>query len=328
MSSSKAAIKTIVRQHAPTAVYLVPKKTNDALSNAVPERSAARGTPATECTTTIVDLAIYANMYNNVIDGEDTPSGKRYLLKPGKEFVSALMRNVRAAFDEGHDTVVLMLDAAAWTTEAKEFTQKKRSEDALKTCEQLGIRPVAWDHDAPLVLVEWNKPMVPLCSIKAKRTAFRYACYQAMKLALVHYTPPAGCRVIIDMQPYDATNPERVDKWLVHEQIHIPDEYRAEVDKLRSELRAREYLPGWRHMARRLATALARAGKVLKMPYCLETTPQNVPVKPFVLRNCANTCGEADLTAWRYVPLLYPCNKRHSLAGWRELPTLDTTDGG
>jgi len=323
MSSSKSAIKGVVRQHAPTALWLVPKKTSESASKAVPERGAARDTPAADCTSVVVDLAIYANMYDNVIKDPSTPSGRKYMAWPGKHFVEALLRNVRAAYDAGYDTVVLVLDAAAWTTEAKEYTQKKRSEAARAACDAIGVRPLAWDHDAPTRVVEWDRPMAPLCAIKATRTAFRYACYQAMQLALRHYAPPAGCRLIVDMQPYDATNPERADDWLRHEQIRVPDAHRAEVDALRRELVAREHLRGWRHAARQLATELARAGKVHKLPYCLETSAENVPIRPFVLANCANTGGEADLTAWRYVPLLYPCNKRHALAGVRELPTID-----
>lgn len=323
MSSSKSQIKQVVRQHAPTTLWLVPKRAADSAGKAVPDRRAAQGTPAAECTSVVVDLAIYANMYDNVIKDPTTQSGKKYMAWPGKHFVEALLRNVRAAYDAGYDTVVLVLDAAAWTTEAKEYTQKKRSEAARAACDALGVRPLAWDHDAPTRVVEWDRPMAPLCAIKATRTAFRYACYQAMQLVLTHYTPPAGCRLIIDMQPYDATNPESAAKWLWHEQIYVPPAHRSEVDRLRRALIEREHLPGWRHAARQLATELARAGKVQKLPYCLETTPENVAVKPFVLDNCANTGGEADLTAWRYVPLLYPCNKRHALAGVRELPTID-----
>ena len=316
MSLKKSQIKQVVRDNLPQAMLLIEKQFNAGKSSIVPGRHAAAGTVLAEARQLVVDLSIYAHLFINVVSTAGRGSDKRYIEKSGAEFVDSLRRSVDDAFRQGYMIVVLVLDKQCHTTAAKENTQKKRALDAQKDCTTLRCAPIVWDLDNPTPLVVLDKPMAPMCAIKAVPAAFRYALWEAMRIVARDFVAPPGCRLIIDAQAYEATNPATPDDWLTGEQISVYPSHAALVDRLRERLAVQAEFgdPNWRHTARRLSTELGRAGAYQTLPLCIQTSADGVRLAPFILPACGNTCGEADLAVWRWVQLLFADRQRESFA--------------
>lgn len=317
MSQKKSQIKQVVRDNLPQAMLLIEKNFRAGKSAIVPGRVVAEGTVLAEARQLVVDLSIYAHLFINVVSTNGRGSAKQYIQKSGQEFVDTLRRSVDEAFRQGYMIVVLVLDKQCHTTAAKENTQKKRALSAQNECAALGCAPVAWDLDNPTPLVCLSRPMLPMCAIKAVPAAFRYALWEAMWHILENFSAPPGCRLMIDMQAYEATNPATPDDWLAGAQVHVYEQHRAFVDGVREQLRAAG--PQWRHAARRLSTELGRAGVFQTLPWCIQTSADGVRLAPYMLPSCGNTCGEADLAVWRWVQLLFADRQTESFGNAKRL---------
>jgi len=301
MSGKKAEIKKIMRDNASQAFLLVQKRANAGKLSLVPGRTHVAGTVLDEARHLVIDLLIYAHLFINVKQVNGAP---QYQQKRGSDFIDTLRRNVDEAFAQGYKIVVLVLDKQCHTTSAKENTQKNRASSAVKDCAALRCTALAWNIDQPTPIVTRDGIMPPMCAVKATPTAFRYALWEAMCAIIDDYTAPPGCRLIIDMQAYEATNPDTPDEWLNAPGIQVLEQHRAEVEALRQRLKS--IAPDkWRDTARRLSTELGRAGMFTSIPTCVHTTLEGVRLEPYPLRQCYNTCGEADLAVWRWVALLF-----------------------
>ena len=318
MSSKKSQIKQIVRNNLPQAMLLIEKHHLAGKSSLVPGRAETANSAALQqARQLVVDLSIYAHLFMNVVSSAGRGSEKVYVQKNGQEFVDSLRRSVDDAFRQGYTIVVLVLDKQCHTTAAKENTQKARAQSALNECAALRCEPVDWDLDRLTALVVLDRPMLPMCAIKAVPAAFRYALWEAMEHIRAQFVPPPGCRLIVDCQAYEATNPLDPDDWLTGERITVYEAHRPLVDKLRERLASMAVFDpagAWRHVARRLSTELGRAGAYQTLPWCLQTSADGVRLMPFILPGCGNTCGEADLAVWRWVQLLFADRQRQSFA--------------
>ena len=311
MSAKKADIKHLMREHLSPAFLLVEKPAHAGKAQIVPGRRVAADTVLSEARHLIVDVSIYAHLFINVETvGPRGSADRRYVKRLGSEFVDAFRRKIDEAFAQGYVVVVMILDKQCHTTVAKANTQKKRADTASADCVKARVDPIKWDLDAPTPLVVLDQPIAPMCAIKAVPSAFRYAIWEAMNHLINDYVAPAGCRLIVDMQAYEATNPDEPDDWLVSPRIEVLERYRAEVDALRDKLI--EY-PHWRHVARRLSTEFGRTGVYSTLPVCVQSTRSGVRLQPYVLPRCYNTCGETDLGVWRWTQLLLGTRKQQSL---------------
>jgi hypothetical protein len=330
MSNKKAEIKQIVRDNLPQSMLLVEKNMEAGKSRIIPGRHAAGDSIVTEVRQAVVDLSIYAHHFTNVVASAGPGSSKIYLQKRGQELVDSLRRGVDDAFAEGYSIVVLVLDKQCHTTAAKENTQNKRAITALNDCASLRCQPVAWDLDNPTPLVVLDDILLPMCAIKAVPAAFRYMLWESMHHIMRDFTPPSGCRLIIDVQDYASTNPATPAEWLAGPQIRITEKYADVVDKAREALERMP--PGqWRHAARRLSTEFGRAGAYQTLPWCIHMSPNGLRLAPYLLPKCGNTCGEADLAVWRWVQLLFADRQNESFSdaciftqsdGLQYIPTL------
>lgn len=302
-----------MRANAPQAFLLVRKNWTSGKTSVVPGRMAADGTVLAEARHLVIDISIYSHMFTNVVTSPTNWREKVFVRKMGSEFVDFLAKNVDEAFAQGYKIVVLAHDKQSHTTAAKENTQSKRVLTTLNECTTLGVPPLDWDLDAPTTIIAPELEIPPMCAIKAAPSAFRYMQCQALLLLKDNYTPPRGCRLIIDAQPYDATNPATPDHWLRSPCIYVPESEHALVERLRAQLASETDAAQWRHAARKLSTELGRSGTYYTLPWCVETTDSGVRLLPYVLRNWRNTWGEADLAVWGANARLLGNEKRESL---------------
>jgi hypothetical protein len=312
MSGKKSQIKHIMRAHVPQAHLLIKKNWKAGKTTLVPGRLAADGTILAEARHLVIDVSIYSHMFTNVVSSPTNWREKVYVRKLGTEFVEELSKNVVQAFLEGYKIVVIAMDKQWHTTAAKENTQSKRVTTTLSECSALGVPPLNWHLDNPTAIIADDQEIPPMCAIKATPAAFRYMQYQAVMILKETFVAPPGCRLIIDNQPYSGTNPATPDEWLVDPQIVVRESERPMVERLREQLRQTDKSQ-WRHAARKLSTELGRAGACYTLPWCVETTPSGVRIKPYVLRNWQNTWGEADLAVWGANARLLADAKRDSL---------------
>jgi hypothetical protein len=302
MAHSKSEIVTeVLRANYGHCFYYLPKSAAASGTNYLPPPRAAQRTPFERVTCVVSDVSIIMNMFRM---GAHEPSGR--------ELVDFLLGEVKRAFEHANiHTYVMAADMSCFGVEAKEVLQRQRLEQAQSRAAQERVPLVPWDVDAPFQLVHMDRKLPSLTAMQASPGVLRQVLYEAMSLIPVRYTPPAGKRLILHMEPRAYTAPGLPQDFMPNDPstgIVICEDRRDVVEASRRELTELwEKVPTkeWRRMARERTTELAKAGCFQTIPLCIETSMLGVIYEPFRLANMRVQAGEGDLSIQRYVPYLY-----------------------
>ena len=245
---------------------------------------------------------------------------KRYtkIVADGETLVRRVLAPVQRAFDEHRriTVAVLCMDKKGLMPAPKYHTQKARTHNLLAQMERQSIAPIEWKSGEPIpLMVSRDKQLPPWIAVRANRTLYRHAVSQVFDLLLETYTPPPGCRLIIDAMDMSAVYPENLDDWMRSERIYL-DEFGTQiVNRAREALRAD---PEWRKRITRIVQDLGHAGHLWSVPLCLETTERGERLAPFCLPNARNQCGEADVGIEFWIDALQARKQHKTLEGKRE----------
>jgi len=323
----KAAIKVeVFRANFAGAATAVVKAADESRNNFVP---ADAGDALAGVRYVVSDAGIGLHGYDNLVraDPHDVDAGYRTTGATGAQLAGYVLAPVRRAFRElpGCETFVLAMDKACFMPRPKVYTQTGRTSSLVDALEQRNIEPIETPADGSMpTLVAADLELPPWMAVRANRTLYRHATAQLFDLIVATYRPPAGCRLIIDCLDTAATSPESLDAWMRTERVVCDAYARSVIERARRLLRG---AANWRTEARRIVAQLGHGGHVRSVPICIETSADGHTYAPFLLRNAANVCGEADVGVLFWLNALQARRQHVTLDGERLVArALDAAD--
>ncbi len=246
----------------------------------------------------IQDAGILLHGYDNLVraSARNEDSGYKTTGATGDALAAYLMLQAKETFRTHPNihTFVLLMDKGAYMPRPKHYVQAHRSSSIVDTMEQKGVMPIeeVSANGALPRIVARGVPLPPWIAVRANRTIYRHATAELLELALDSVVPPPGRRIIFDFMDRAASSPDTLDDWMCSERLLV-DAYASEtIEKARELLRKRA---DWRERAAEIVSALGHGGHVHSVPICVETSLDGTRYTPFLLRNAANMCGEADV---------------------------------